>query len=107
MSLFDFFRKKQKPTDKKEIEEPKVNLDETVKIVSVDNGSHGDNFGGLLGFQLLNSDNGQQFIIQYSAFCSMQEAVMSKDNLSIRQIAFQDNNENVRILGIRVLTLNE
>ena len=76
MGIFDFFKKKDKdirvekkaePLNKAKTEETKVNttaneIPQVVEVVSDDQGSHGDNFGGLLGFNYLNSDNGNQFI---------------------------------------------
>jgi hypothetical protein len=103
MSLFDFFKKK----DKKENVEPQLQVDESIEILSVDNGSHGDNFGGLIGFGFLNSENGRNLINEYIAICSMQKPVLAKDELGIHQAIFQKEKGINKRLGIRALKAGE
>ena len=45
MGLFDLFKKNNKEED---------NAHPEIKMSEIDNGSHGDNIGGLIGFNSLN-----------------------------------------------------
>lgn len=103
MGLFDFFKKKDIKSDKKEISQSQEPLVESIEIISVNNGSHGDNFGGLIGFGFLNSENGENFIQEYVSFSSIQKPVLTKDDYSIHQLKFQDEPGNKRSAGIRTL----
>lgn len=105
MSLFDFLKKKDKKNHKKESLESQPRIDESIKILSIDTGSHGDSFGGLIGFGFLNSENGRQLINKYMAFCSIQKPVLTKKELGIHQAIFQEEKGSITKLGIRILTV--
>lgn len=99
MGIFDFFKKK----DKHE-EVPSQNQQNTsIEIVSIDNGSHGDNWGGAIGFEFLNSENGGKLINHYMAASSIQEPTFTKNGVGIHQLFFQAN----RPFGIRTLNSGE
>ena len=65
MGLFDFFKKKDKSKEKQPIQKTTKIEEEPIKMSPIDNGSHGDNFGGLIGFHFLNTDNGGQFVNEF------------------------------------------
>lgn len=116
MGIFDFFKKKDKnnrvekkdePLIKPKTEETKVNttsneIPQVVEVVSDDQGSHGDNFGGLLGFNYLNSDNGNQFINEMIALASIQGPILENPIVKINEVSFE-NSTNVKI---RTITKN-
>lgn len=105
MSLFDFFKRKSKNKDKKEHIEPQP--DESIEIISVDNGSHGDNFGGLIGFNFLRAGNGEQLINEYIAASSVTPPILTTNSIGIHQAIFQkEQGKNTR-LGIRTVATKE
>ena len=107
MSLFDFFKKKDKKSDKKESVPPQTQSDKSIEIISIDNGSHGDNFGGLIGFGFLNSENGGKLINEYMAFSSIQKPILTQEGLGIHQAIFQEEKGMNKRLGIRTLKSGE
>ncbi len=107
MSIFDFFKKKDKRSDKKESLTPQAQPDKSIEIISIDNGSHGDNFGGLIGFGFLNSENGRNLIKEYSAFSLVQKPIMTKGDLGIHQTIFQEDKGINKRLGIRTVKSGE
>lgn len=107
MSLFDFFKKKDKRSDKEESVPLQIQPDKSIEIISIDNGSHGDNFGGLIGFGFLNSENGGNLINEYMAFSSIQKPFLKKEDFGIHQAIFQEEKGINKRLGIRTLKSGE
>lgn len=103
MRLFNFFKKKKKSTVKNETDKTPNKMDESIEMLSVDQGSHGDNFGGLIGFSFLNSKNGEALLNEYMAFCSTQKPVLLDGELSIHQATFQKEEGTNKQVGIRIL----
>ena len=116
MGLFDFFKKKDKaketnlvsktPNPSESSEAPKK-VDTSIEIVSVDNGSHGDNFGGLIGFEFLNSEIGSNFINEYIAVSTTKAPDLKNDHIAIHQVRFNEIKGILGNLGIRTLTTNQ
>lgn len=103
MGLFDFFKKKNEPTEKQRHQAPEKKADEQIEIISVDNGGHGDNFGGLMGFHFLNSEAGKQLINELIALSGIKPAVMKNDAIQVKEIRFGERNGTSNHLGIRML----
>lgn len=82
MSFFNFF-KKNKP---KEI---KVNPD--ITVTDIDEGSHGDNIGALIGFETLNDHKGQQYVNQRIQDSITVATVDSYDKYEIRDVSISDH----------------
>ncbi|MFK7971888.1 MAG: hypothetical protein AB8F95_16090, partial [Bacteroidia bacterium] len=101
MSLFDFFKKKNKPTDSEQAEDTQAKMDASIELVATEQGSHGDNWGGLIGFGFLQSTEGQ-LINEYMTLSSMMEPVLSKGNVDIHQAIFEKEMGN-KDVGIRTL----
>ncbi len=99
MSLFDFFKKKHKNNSG----QTKLQVDESIDFLSVDNGSHGDNFGGLIGFGSFNTENGENLIHQHMVLSSMQKPILEKNEWAIHQTIFQQEKESDKSLGVRTL----
>ncbi len=115
MGLFDRFKKKKetnsaqesatKEPKKKQIEEnsgtPDPSIDpipELLKISYTEEGGHGDNFGGLIGFEYLNTEEGNNFLNEQIAASTTIEPIATEDG-----IAFHDLHFNDTILGLRTL----
>ena len=109
MGLFNFFNKKDKKGKSNQELAKETNAserakkDDSIEISSIDNGSHGDNFGGLIGFHFLNSPNGGQLINEYIAYAAVQKSNLRKNGLAIHEVLFENTNK----LGIRALKAGE
>ncbi|MDA3613787.1 hypothetical protein [Polluticaenibacter yanchengensis] len=111
MGIFDFFKKKDKNINAEKNENLQVSsqtneariqasLGEiSVEVVSDNKGSHGDNFGGLLGFSYLNSDKGNRFINEMIALASIEDPILKNPVVKIHEAGF-DNSDSVRIRTI-------
>ncbi len=103
MGLFDFFKKKDQAKEKKEIPAPPKEQAESIEIIALDNGSHGDHFGGLIGFPFLNTEEAGTFINQYMALASTQKATMENEIASIHDAKFSEGDGDSDKLGIRTI----
>lgn len=98
MGIFDFFKKK-----------PTTSVNDTqhttseIKLTSINHGSHGDNFGGLLGFQFLNLEVGEQFIFATINLCTEREPILETKNVSIHQTMFATTTGSESNLGVRII----
>lgn len=83
------FNKKQitslhiKDEEKKESNRIEVTFDNT--------GKHGDNFGGLFGFNYLESDHGYHYLREMIAFTSVQNSTLQNSIAKIHEHSFEDN----------------
>jgi len=91
MGLFDLFKK-----DKGESITPHPDI----KMSEIDHGSHGDNFGGLIGFNTLNDEKGRNFINTLVAKSMIEKSEFRTNNFELKSLAISDN-QNLRL---RVLT---
>jgi len=78
-----------------------------IVVSEIDNGSHGDNIGGLLGFNSLNSDTGKEFINEYVAITMMKEAELRTSNYELRSISLLAPESKLDNLRLRVLSDNK
>lgn len=111
MGIFDFFKKKEN-TKKNDLKE-KVHtttdiIEETeskseIDIVLDDQGSHGDNFGSLLGFHLVNSQDGSQFINEMVVLSSIQEPIYKNNTLNISEVDFKETGGDLELIKIRTI----
>ncbi len=90
MGLFDLFNK-----GKKENLQPHADI----TLSHTDKGSHGDNIGGLIGFNNLESETGPKFINEHMALATTKTADLSLDNYKIVSSDLTDNPQ----LKLRVL----
>lgn len=68
-----------------------------LKITKVNSGSLGNMWSGVLGFERLNSKEGKQLLMEYSAFALSTEVVRSNDEILITEVSFK----NIAFRGIK------
>lgn len=71
-----------------------------IKMSETDNGSHGDNIGGLIGFNSLNSENGRNFINEILVKSVNEKPELSTKSHELKSISIA----NIPNLKLRVLT---
>lgn len=103
MSLFNFFKEKDKSNEKQIIQKVEQKDKQSIDIISIDNGSHRNNFSGLLGFHFLSAGNGVQFIKEYAAVASIKPPVIENETVAIKEVRFNEESTNSNNLGIRAL----
>ena len=91
MGLFDLFKKNNKENF---TPHPEIIMSE------IDNGSHGDNMGGLIGFNSLNDENGRKFITELMAKSMVEKSELITKSYELKSMSISDN-PNLRL---RVLT---
>lgn len=115
MGIFDLFKKKDKNTSDQQQgahsintnkNETNTNSNETsnaIEIVSDNQGSHGNNFGGLLGFGYLGSQSGNQYILEMIALASIQKPSLENPIVKISEVSFENSPE----INIKTITKND
>jgi hypothetical protein len=95
MGLFDFFKNKKKSS----ASEPGI------EIVPLNDGSQGDNLGGLFGFEFKNTPDSTAFIYEQIDKTSETPIVMRNNDLSVdvKEMSFDASNENRSRLKMRVI----
>ena len=71
-----------------------------IKMSEIDNGSHGDNMGGLIGFNSLNNEKGRNFINELMAKSMIEKSELSTKSYELKSTTIS-NNPNLKL---RVLT---
>lgn len=110
MGLFDFFKKKKKGEhqadqareDAKE-NNPPQQVPQAIEIHAIDNGSHGDHFGGLIGFHTLKSEHGGPFINEHIAQAASKAPTQANTSISIKDLSFKEVAGDTDRLHIRIL----
>jgi hypothetical protein len=110
MGLFNFFKKKENKVEAESsinlnsdtIKSSEETSEKIVEVISTAHGSHGDNFGGLLGFEYLNSNSGGQFINEMIALASIQTPTLENPIVKINEIGLN----NSKIIKIRTIIKN-
>ncbi len=59
-----------------------------LKIKKVNNGTLGDMWGGIFGFERLNTPTGKQLLLEYSAYALAKEEIKSNDEVLISEINY-------------------
>lgn len=116
MGIFDFFKKKQNAKENnlesnvrsttdatEEIQE--IENNSKIDIVLDDQGSHGDNFGGLLGFNFVSS--GSQFINEMVVLSSMQEPMYQNTVLNVSEVDFKESSGDSELIKIRTIIFKD
>lgn len=117
MGIFDFFKKKEKNNNSNEkndsgdlkLDSPNDNPNQVseneseIEIILDDQGSHGDNFGGLIGFNFLSQPNGSQLLNQMVVLSSMQEPIFKNNNLIVSEVDFKETDGDSELLKIRAI----
>lgn len=132
MGIFDFFKKKDKNTitsssssdkgdshesvndDKKSVLPASDNASKSqafkeaavIEILQNDTGSHGDNFGGLLGFNYLSTEIGKQFINEMMAASVIQAPTFDQEGISTSEVGFSEVGGNDEV-KIKTLSVND
>ena len=97
MGLFDLFKKdKSQPPQK-------IEAHPEITVSKIDNGSHGDNIGGLIGFESLSKDEGKNLINEYMASSAVSNSKLTSGHISITDSHPLDQNLSNRFLGLRIL----
>lgn len=91
MGLFNLFKK-----NNKEETDPHPEI----KISGIDNGSHGDNIGGLIGFNTINDESGRNFINEIMAKSMLEKAEYASKRHELKSSSISNNPK----LSLRVLT---
>ncbi len=91
MGFFNLFNKSKKVEN---------TTHQDIKMSETDNGSHGDNIGGLIGFNSLNSENGRNFINEILVKSVNEKPELSTKSHELKSISIA-NNPNLKL---RVLT---
>lgn len=90
MGLFNLFKKNNKDVHTAHPE---------IKISETDNGSHGDNIGGLIGFNSLNSEKGRNLINELMAKSMIEKPELAIKSYELKSISISNNpNLNLRVL---------
>lgn len=76
---------------------------EKLDVILDDTGSHGDNFGGLLGFNFLNSQQGNQFINEMMALTAIQKPISENPIFSISEVNFKETNGDSDLIKMRAI----
>lgn len=85
MGLFDIFGKGKSKG---------FSLHPDIKLSTIDHGSHGDNIGGLIGFNTLNDESGKRFINESMALSMSLNAEFKNKDYELKSQSISDN-ENV------------
>lgn len=109
MGLFDLFKRKNtsstnghtskqggaspKATSENQTRSNNNQSDSSIEIVSVNEGSHGDHFGGLLGFDYFYNGGGKQFASEMIALASMQKAKVENPVVRIQEASMPETNK--------------
>ena len=91
MGIFDIFKKGNSE---------RVKAHPEIKISKTDYGSHGDNFGGLIGFNSVNDEIGRIFINAIIAKSMTEETELRTKDYELKSTSISDNPK----LKLRVLT---
>lgn len=91
MGLFNLFRKNNKD---------EITPHPEITISEIDNGSHGDNIGGLIGFNTLNDESGRNLINELIAKAMSSQAEIATKSYQLKATSIS-NNPNLKL---RVLT---
>lgn len=91
MGLFNLFKKGNKEN---------ITPHPEIKMSETDNGSHGDNIGGLIGFNSKNNEIGQNFINEILAKSMIEKAELNTKSYELKSISIS----NCPRLKLRVLT---
>lgn len=91
MGLFNLFKKNNKES---------ITAHPEIKISETDNGSHGDNIGGLIGFNSINEEGGRNFINEMIAKSMIEKSEMTTKSYELKSISISNNPR----LKLRVLT---
>jgi len=91
MGLFNLFKKNNQEEHSSHPE---------IKMSEIDNGSHGDNIGGLIGFNSLNDENGRKFINELMAKSMIEKSELATKSYELKSTSISNNSN----LKLRVLT---
>lgn len=97
MSLFDKFRKKPKASKSAPEAEAK---EQAPALLHTDNGGHGDNFGGLLGFEYISTPEGNQRINELIALSVSYPPLIRQEDASLFQLAIIPEEPRLMIRSI-------
>lgn len=130
MGIFDFFKKKEtttNPAKNHESKDPDTDIQKAkssatenslqaqntesdnsgIEVIQDDQGSHGDNFGALLGFGYMNSPDGRQLVNEMVALSAIQPAIHETRDYSISETDFRETNGTSKLVKMRTLKAND
>lgn len=84
MGLFDFLKKKKK---KQEV----VETHPEIIVSTTDNGSHGDNMGSLMGFEMMGQEDGNKFIMEALNKASQEKPIGESEHFELKEASISDN----------------
>lgn len=96
MGVFDFFKKWKQ-------EDSSIQKNSKVKIVSTNKGSHGDHFGGLIGFELMHSDGGAELVYRFIDYADKQVPMIRNGEINLRDAVLNEIDETSSKLKIRII----
>lgn len=100
MGLFDFFKKDTKEdTSKKETA--------AIKISGTEEGSHGDHFGGMIGFEVLHSEGGSDLVYSLIQYAEQQTASLQNGAMNLRDAVLNEIDDTSSKLRVRVIHTGE
>ena len=115
MGLFDLFKKKQKGelisadigNDNKieNISSSNINNSD-IEIIEESQGSHGDNFGGLFGFNYKQTQEGYSLINEMISLSAIQNPISENENALIKECDFKETGGNSDQVKVRTVSLN-
>ena len=100
MGLFDFLKKSKQ----KEVIKEKNSI---IEITSTDKGSHGDHFGGMIGFGLLHSEGGAELVYRFINYANEQDPSLLNGSISLRDAVLNEINESTANLRVRAIQIRE
>lgn len=88
MRIFDFFKNKK-------------NL--AIRITPTEQGSHGDHFGGLLGFPLLHSEKGSELVYKLIQFAEEHLPSLQEGDLNLRDAVLNEFDNTTKKIQVRII----
>lgn len=100
MGLFDFFKNKKKESS------DATNQHSEIVISSTTEGSHGDHYGGLLGFDLLYSE-GSELVYKLIQYAEKRSPLMSKGSTNLHDAVLNEVDEITGKIRVRAIYTGE
>lgn len=97
MGLFDMFKSGKKDST------PPINIHPEIKVSDIDNGSHGDNIGALIGFKTLEEGTGGKIVQEIIDQAIATPTSLNYQKFSLHSYPLVKNNSRGASLNIRAL----